>query len=491
MLKDTIDFEYAINKVKEEINLDIQLQDDILDSEKMNVSFKSIENSLNKLYENSRFLEDTIDYCKTFLSIKIDDYTSDIKATLKSIEDIRDINKNMAYMEHPIAFKDNKSIINDRDGSTISSSIIKNDKLVLGNKNETSIQFKDCIRKSDSIPYDENIDEIKTDPYRVTYIEEKVATGGLKESITITLKEPSELNYLNINTVNADIKNLRYVYVNGVEDYIDYSTGITPNKIVASIKFDLICSRYTQSAYYLDKDKLADNIWNKIKEYEFNYTNNITTKVDAESLIARVSKRYNSSESDSIIYKNEIPSKDKILEKLMFTYMFGIDSIEIKKVEQHSESAFISDSIDIGVLKENEYIQLNVDQFNDENCSVEYSILDGDVDVPIIPIGIKHIENEKIFNSLPLRFDQDESDYEVIKKDGVVVDISLEDAKNQMDGQYSIDYYPSLKYNYTPINSTIKIKTVIRRFGPVQTNPFINSIKVRKYGGELLWMETV
>lgn len=490
MLKDTIDFEYAINKVKEDINLDIILQDKILDSNKMNDSLKSIENSLNKLYENSRYLEDAIDYCKTFLSVKIDDYTSDIKATLKSIEDIRDINKNMAYMEQPIAFKDNKNIISDRDGSNIASSIIKNDKLILGNKSEINIDYKDCTRKSDSIPYDDNISEIKTEPYRATYIEEKVAAGGLKESITITLKTPSELNSLDIKTVNANIKNLRYVYVNGMEDYIDYNTGVTTNKIVASIKFDLVCSRYTQSAYYLDKDKLADNIWNKIKEYEYNYATGIETKVDAEALIARVSKRYNSKENESILY-NEIPDKDKILEKLMFTYMFGIDSIEIKKVEQHSESAFVSELIDIGTLKENEYIQLNVEQFNDENCAVEYSILDGDIDVPIMPIGTKHIENEKVFTNLPLRFDQDESQYTVIKRNGVAVNISLEDAKNQFDGTYSIDYMPSLNYNYTPINTTIRVKTVIRRFGPVQTNPYINSIKVRKYGGDLLWMETV
>ena len=51
MLKDTVDFEYAINKVKEDINLDITLQDKILDSKKMNDSFQSIEDSLwNILY---------------------------------------------------------------------------------------------------------------------------------------------------------------------------------------------------------------------------------------------------------------------------------------------------------------------------------------------------------------------------------------------------------------------------------------------------------
>ncbi|MGL5506878.1 MAG: hypothetical protein ACRDB0_03135, partial [Paraclostridium sp.] len=473
MLKDSIDFEYAIKKVKEKIELDIQQQGKTLDSEKMNLTLDNIEFSLNKLYENSRYLEDAIEYCKTFLAIKIDDYTSDIKATLKSIEDIRDINKNMAYMETPIVFKENKDILSDRDGSSIASSIVKNDKLILGNKTEINIDYKDCTRRSDSVPYDENIANIKTEPYRAIYIEEKVVSGGLKETITITLKTPSELNYLDIKTVNADIKNLRYVYVNGVEDYIDYNTGVTTNKIVASIKFDLVCSKYNQSTYYLNKNKLADNTWNKIKEYEYNYVTGVNSKVDAEALIARISKKYNANTEESILYNDDIPDKENILDKTMFTYMFGIDSIEIKSVEQETQSCFISELIDIGVLKENEYIQLNTNQFNDENCSVEYSIMDGDVDVPIMPIGTKHIENERIFKTLSTRFDMSESSYTVIKRNGVVANISLEDAKNQIDGIYSMDYIPGLKYNYTPINNTIRIKATIRRFGTVQTNPYI------------------
>ena len=489
MLKDTIDFEYAINKVKEDVGLKVQLQDTILDSKKMNETLDSIEHTLNKLYENSRYLEDAIDYCKTFLSIKIDDYTNEMKATLNAIEDIRDINKNTAYMEHPVILKDNKTKVTDRDGKQITSCILKNDKLIIGNKSELNVDFKSCTRKSDSIPYDENLNDIKTEPYRAVYVEEKVASGGLKETITITLPTPTEINFLDIKAVNCDIKNLRYIYVNGLEDYVDYTTGITSNKIVASIKFDLVCNRYNISTYYLNKEKIADNLWNKIKEYEYNYITGTSSKVDAEAVIARITKKYNSNINDEQYYVDKMPSKENITEKTMYTYMFGIDEISIKKVDQEYDGAFISDLIDIGTLNEKEYIQLCVDQYNGENTGVEYSIYDGDVEVPIIPIGFKHIENEKIFTDVGLRFARDESEYIAIKKDGAVIDISLEDAQSQLTGRYSADYYPEQKYSYTPINSMIRIKATMRKFGPVEATPYINSIKVRKYGGDLLWME--
>ena len=71
---------------------------------------------------------------------------------------------------------------------------------------------------------------------------------------------PTEINYINIEPINAEIKNLRLVYVNGIEEYIDYNNGIIPTAIVAQIKFDLVNKKYTTSKYYMDKNKLTDDI---------------------------------------------------------------------------------------------------------------------------------------------------------------------------------------------------------------------------------------
>lgn len=174
-----------------------------------------------------------------------------------------------------------------------------------------------------------------------------------------------------------------------------------------------------------------------------------------------------------------------ILEKSMYNYMFGIDSIAIKYIEQEQDSCFISQQININELADKEYIQLHVDEVLDEDTTIEYSILDGDVEIPALPFGSKIIKNERIFNALPLRFNQDYSLAMTIKKNGITTDISLDDAKTQLLSRFSVDYFPEENYNYTPINSSIRIKAVIRSYKNTTNNSYLKAIKIRKYGGDV------
>lgn len=484
MDKTNIDFKYSIEQIKQEIpSIHIIPQDNILDSNAINTTFKNIESSLNKLYENTRYLEDAIDYCDAYLNLKIEEYSTSIKNTLKSIEDIRDINKNSSYLEYQISFKDDASIKKDRDNSIISTVLNKNDYLMLGIKSEQNIDWLDINKNSIYIPYESNLKDLKNTPYRTFYIEEAIANKGISETITITLNTPTKINYLDIKPVNADIKNVRLVYLNGVEDYIEYESGIISEAIVAQIKFDLVSKRYTSSKYYMYQSKLTEDVWNKIKEFEYKYALDITSKLEMEEVIARI----NGDKTD--IYQTNISNKSDVVEKNMYNYMFGIDSIAIKYIEQEKDSCFISESINVGELNNDEYLQLITEEVLDENTTVEYSLLDGDIEIPILPYGQKIIKNEKLFAALPLRFSQDESEAYVIKKDGMVSDISLDDAKLQMLNRFSVDYFPEEKYNHTPINSNIRIKAIIRGYEKTINQSYIRNIKIRKYGGETLWTD--
>ena len=98
-----------------------------------------------------------------------------------------------------------------------------------------------------------------------------------------------------------------------------------------------------------------------------------------------------------------------------------------------------------------------------------------------------------IFPDTDLRFTIDEDLHsdglKQIKKDGLNINISLEDAKTSYDGRYSADYQPlDTYYNYTPLNNTIRIKAIIRTYGDqIDTIPYIKSILINKYGGNTLW----
>ena len=198
-----------------------------------------------------------------------------------------------------------------------------------------------------------------------------------------------------------------------------------------------------------------------------------------EEVIARIY-------GDSTEIYNTSFDKNNIVDKSMYNYMFGIDSIAIKNIEQEQDSCFISQPIDINELGDGEYIQMHVEEVLDEDTTIEYSILDGDVEIPVLPFGSKIIKNEKVFNALPLRFNQDYSLAVTIKKDGITTDISLDDAKTQLLSRFSVDYFPEENYNYKPINSNIKIKAVIRSYSNATNNSYLKAIKIRKYGGDVL-----
>ena len=466
MLRDPIDFDYAMSKVREKMDLNIELQDDLMDSKKMNNTFKSIEKNLNKLYEDTRYIQDAIDYCKTFLTVKIDEFSDDIYTVVKSIENIADINKNMSYIEIPVKFIDNKVSIPDRNHNyTINSNTVKNNSLVLGTKLDQEWEIKTVTRKADSVPYYENLDKIKDENYRAIYVEEKSASSGLRETLTVALTGPKEVNFLDIAPVNCKIENVRYIYINGIEEYIgDLETGIVPeSRVITHVKFDIVCDKYTKTTYTVEKDKITDNLWNKIKEYEYNASlNNVTSKLDAEGIIQRVHTS-TSGEKIKEVYKKASGGTTQIS---MYTYNFGLDYLDVKRIVQYEDGYFISDPISVGVMNEKEYIQLNVDDTDEDGFGVEYSIIDGD--------RIHHM---------------DESEEYIIKKDGVTTDISLENAKLQYRNRYSIDYYPSMKFNYTPINTDVRVKAVMRTFGKYREfTPEIKKIVIRKYGGDNLWI---
>lgn len=259
-IKTDIDYNYSINTVLKDLELNIELQDkNVLDSNKFNTSMASIEKYLNNLYENSRHIEDAIEYTKSFLDIKIKEYSKEIKTIFKQIEDIRDSNKEAGYIEYDILFNDYCNSY-DRDNSTLKPCLIKDNNLVLNNKSEELIKPKNFSCKSNSVAYTSNLEDLLLNKeYRTVFIEEKIVTGGIVNTVTIKLDKITNINYLDIKAVNSKVKNIRYVYSNGLEDEVKDSIGITNNKLVAYIKFDLVCDTYKASTYYLDKTKITDS----------------------------------------------------------------------------------------------------------------------------------------------------------------------------------------------------------------------------------------
>ena len=97
MINDTIDFDHAITQIMHGTNTDIYLQANVLNSEYMNKSFQEIENTLNTLYEKTRYLEDAIAYTKEFLETKINHFNNEINSVLHEIESVADTSKYLVF----------------------------------------------------------------------------------------------------------------------------------------------------------------------------------------------------------------------------------------------------------------------------------------------------------------------------------------------------------------------------------------------------------
>ena len=71
----------------------------------------------------------------------------------------------------------------------------------------------------------------------------------------------------------------------------------------------------------------------------------------------------------------------------------------------------------------------------------------------------------------------------------MISDISLDDAKLQVLSRFSVNYFPVEKYNYTAINSNIRVKATIRNYSNEIDSSYIRNIKIRKYGGDTPWTD--
>ena len=230
MIKNSIDFDYAIDKITTSKVPNIQKQDTILDSNKFNSTFKEIESTLNTLYEKTRYLEDSIQYAKTFLDAKVRDFNNEMQSTMKELESLLDMSKNLSYLSYNVPLKANSIFINDRDNTSnnLAPLIVKDNTLTLGYKQHVKYDISSAKRICDSIPYDDNLKDICSNKfYRAIYLEEKLIPNGLVETITFYFAQPITINVLDFKATNCSIRNIRFGLINGIEENaLDYKISM-------------------------------------------------------------------------------------------------------------------------------------------------------------------------------------------------------------------------------------------------------------------------
>lgn len=498
-INDYTNFDYNIEQLVKPIDLNIKRQYEVMNSENFNSSLQSIEKNLDILYEKTRYLEDAIDYTKIFLDQKITAFETRMSSILNSVEDINAINKNMAYIEYPVPFQQNVTDSTDRnkDYRVEPCDLNATSKVLTLSAHENhSYGISSINRTGECIPYDSNINDFLTgEKYRAIYIEDKIQKNGLIENFTCYFPYAVEVNNINVKPVNSEIENITLVYPNGVSESLDDDiTGINFNsRMITHFTFSLRAKNYNVVEYILDKELAnADNIWDDIKQYEHSLEFGEETKVEIEALIKRTLRSKGGRELDSRTYKEAEGSTVKIVK---YIYVLGIDSVLVNLMKMNKNCYFLSETIDTGKFGADDYLQITTVDNIGEHSSIEYFIVDGNMEIPILPINEKYVYNERIFPEDNLRFVIDYA-YNAqgvikIKKDGMAIDSTINNVLDQYDATYSVSYQPVNNiYSYTPINDSIKIKAIVRYYGDIiDTIPYIQAINIRKYGGNTLWTQ--
>ncbi|MCY7865889.1 hypothetical protein P8918_13330 [Bacillus spizizenii] len=173
-------------------------------------------------------------------------------------------------------------------------------------------------------------------------------------------------------------------------------------------------------------------------------------------------------------------------QRYKFGYFFGVDNVSFSSRNINTTCGRVTDYIEIGNV---ESIQLESSYHLPDKASVEFSVIDQDVEIPIVPVGDSLVRNEKIFFGLPLRFSIDKTKPYIIKKDGVEVTMTPEAAINANDGLYTITYSPIGAYDYMPKNDRVKVKVIMRLYDKTSEPPFVQNALIRAYGGDALWKD--
>lgn len=236
-------------------------------------------------------------------------------------------------------------------------------------------------------------------------------------------------------------------------------------------------------------NKDSNGILESYGEKGFKYTpdKNITKSIDQISGAYRLKTPDDLKAEPNLNEFTEGTAKSDTELSTKATYYFGIDSIEAREIKYNKACGYISPEIEIG---SSSYIELSVKANNESLSNTEFSIIESEIEYPIVPKELEIIKSEKLFWNLNTRFKSDNTYTQIIKENGTITSLKLSDLTSEdfNDNYYTIEYKPIKQAHlFYPSKTKIKIKVVQRCLNENDIPAIIKSITILKYGGTKKW----
>lgn len=182
-------------------------------------------------------------------------------------------------------------------------------------------------------------------------------------------------------------------------------------------------------------------------------------------------------------------------DKTYYSYYFGLQDFKLSYNNYDSSCGFISEDIDV---MPNTYISLSATYYINDYSNIEFYIIDGINEYPIMPIDDETIQHEKIFFKQPLRFKTAKATIYDQDNNSIYTGSDIQGAIDNLDLSkqvYTISYSPLItaytssnntlkKYDnahyHLTKNSSIKIKAILRLYNKISMPPYITKLCIAK-----------
>lgn len=183
--------------------------------------------------------------------------------------------------------------------------------------------------------------------------------------------------------------------------------------------------------------------------------------------------------------------------QVKYKYLFCLDGVSIEHRSVTDAAGYVSAPF---ATVNGTYIEIEVDTAQ----GVEYSVIDGEDEIPILPKNVTEIIDEKLFFGMMPRFTIMNPEDITVKRNGVLTGISTQhdlelfltvNTKNSQTGEssynnndvYTVTYKPKESAcRYFPKTNTLRIK-VIQRVLLKQTPKTVGNVKVLQYNTPASW----
>lgn len=194
-----------------------------MDSSETNALFSGIEETLNKLYEKVRLLEDIHNFTQKYIENEFAKNQAGFNKAMAAIQQSTDLYQQTRRKQKSVSFAQGE-VVNDRNGVPIETAkYINGSTIIPQNTTITTASISSVVSSSESgLPYR----RITNPPerYKSFHVDEAPCDAPITESVTFYLSNPVDANFIDVSPFNAKIKSMKVMKADG-EKEIDLGKG--------------------------------------------------------------------------------------------------------------------------------------------------------------------------------------------------------------------------------------------------------------------------